>query len=629
MVGITDSLRVTVSGLQLAQRALANTSNNISNVHTEGFTRKTIEQEARVVGGNGAGVRQTGLSREVDSFLEQQLRTQVARLGRSETIQAYLDDVQGLVFGDPGDGANGLTRLVDDLATELGALAARPEDAAARTAVVWSARDLFNELGRAAETVQALRRDADQRIGKLVAEANAAVQTIHELNLDLKRSGNSPDLLDQRDQLVLELGRMLDISTYTHDDGTLAIFTESGEALLEYQPRVLAYTPTGTVGRDTTFGALAIFAEREVDPATLQPLDWSKGKALVGSGVRAELTPELALNPSHEAIEPTNNGGELGGLLAVRDRQLPELDDQLTEFGRLLRHALNAAHNDANALPLGNTLASSRTEAEMDAGLVSFAGSAFLQVTDAGGAATVYEIDVGAASSADDLRAQIAAFDPLNLTATFDADGRLQISVPAGWTIAVANQTADGSEPRGAIVQQDAAGHSWTYSFAHYLGLNDFVVGEELGELDVRSDIVADPMRLATALLDVRDNAGTFEGSLGGVGDNRGFLTLSAALDAPFTTVGRGGLPSAEVSARAYLGDLIGVQALAADTAEQTATGDRVLAEELGFQKAGISGVNLDEEMAHLVALQQAYAASAQLLTAAEEMLDALMSAKR
>jgi flagellar hook-associated protein 1 FlgK len=94
-------------------------------------------------------------------------------------------------------------------------------------------------------------------------------------------------------------------------------------------------------------------------------------------------------------------------------------------------------------------------------------------------------------------------------------------------------------------------------------------------------------------------------------------------------TQGRGGLPDARVSAREYLGDVTSIQAMRAASAERAAENDGVLAEELDFQKAGISGVNLDEEMAHLLELQQAYSTSARLITAADEMLQTLLNAKR
>jgi len=150
--------------------------------------------------------------------------------------------------------------------------------------------------------------------------------------------------------------------------------------------------------------------------------------------------------------------------------------------------------------------------------------------------------------------------------------------------------------------------------------------------LELRADIKADPMQIASRKLDVSEDPGApglAIATLGGRGDNRGLNALAGSLDTMLDTVARGGLPPARVTPREYLGDIVNIQAVHADTAERTAKTDRALADELGFQRAGISGVNLDEEMAHLMQLQQSYAASARLMTAADQMLDELMNIRR
>jgi len=634
MGGITDSLRIAVSGLQLAQDSLATTSNNVANVNTEGYSRKRIVQEARVVGGRGAGVAEVAVARDVDRFLESQVRLQEGRLGHSQTVHAYAQDVQGLVFGNPSEDATGLASVVDELATKLESAAAKPEDGARRAAVVWAAEDVFNELAGAADQVQTLRRDADQRIAALVGEVNTALQAIDDLNRDIVRAGEDAALLDQRDRLVQELSHKLDVQTYTHEDDRIAIFTESGQALLEYEPRVLRYAPAATMSRDAPMNKLDLFTEDQLDPNTGDPLPGVSGQVLVGGGVRAE-----AADPA-DNIRPTVTGGELGGLLEVRDRMLPELDDQLQQFGRLVRHGLNAAHNgayEANALP--STLEASRTKTALEydpsGSDLTLSGTAYVRV-DAGGTVNIRQIDLDAANADPDPIDQIVAqLDAApDLTAAFDPQGILTVeTVPAGGTISVADATTDAPADRAVIRQLDQAGNPRVYGFAHFFGFNDFAVadGGDPTRLEVRSALVADPQKIASAKLDVTfdPGSGTYEGTVGGVGDSRGLGELAGALDARMMTLGRGGLPNAEVSARDYLGDVTSVQAMRAANAERAAENDAVLAEELSFQKAGISAVNLDEEMAHLLQLQQAYATSARLLTAADEMLQDLLNAKR
>jgi flagellar hook-associated protein 1 FlgK len=619
MVGITDSLRIAVSGLKLAQDSLATTSNNVANVHTEGYTRKRVEQEARVVGGRGVGVREVEISRDVDQFLERQLRIQQSKLGRSQTIDAYARDVQGLVFGNPSEDPTGLGSVVDNLARKLEAAAAKPEDGARRSALVWAAQDVFNELSGAADQVQILRRDADQRVAALVGEVNTTLQSIDDLNTDIVRSPEDAELLDQRDRLVKELSYKLDITTYTQDDNRLAIFNEHGQALLEYEPRVLDYEPASSMSRHASFDAIRVHGENAA-PAF--------GEIMVGAGIRA--------SGSSADIAPTVTGGELGGLLEVRDRILPELDDQLQEFGTVLRHQLNEAHNGATPVwpGGGQTTLTSRPDRET---LESFTiddgrGVTHLALEHATSPAEVVSIDLTGLSSLSDLVTRVdTASSRLSATLPGGDGAKFAIAANAGWSIVgLAQETSDGTSPPSSIETTDASGRKREFNFAHFFGFNNFTesnAGNPTAAA-VRGDLVADPQKIASAKLDVPGPGGD-PFSVGGVGDSRGLGDLAAALDEPMDTVAQGGLPDATLSAREYLSDVTSVEAMRAAGAERTAKNDSILAEELDFQKAGISGVNLDEEMAHLLQLQQAYSTSARLLTTADEMLQTLLNAKR
>ena len=104
---------------------------------------------------------------------------------------------------------------------------------------------------------------------------------------------------------------------------------------------------------------------------------------------------------------------------------------------------------------------------------------------------------------------------------------------------------------------------------------------------------------------------------------------FAAAMDRTLVAEQQGGLPKANVSIRNYVADMVGYQAVIADQADRAAANDRILLDELGFRKASVSGVNVDEEMAHLMVLQQAYAASARLITIADRLLEELLAIKR
>ena len=202
-----------------------------------------------------------------------------------------------------------------------------------------------------------LRAQADEDIGRTVAEINAELQAIDELNGEIERLAHlgqvGPELLDRRDALIRSLAEKIDIRTFVQEDNRIAIYTAGGETLLDALPRVVAYNPAATVTHGTAFGRIAIFREDQIDPATGQPIDPTAGIQLVSSGVRASLTPELQNDATPDAsqlIASRLRGGRLQGLLEARDLLLPELDDQIQELADNLRFVLNAAHNDGSPL---------------------------------------------------------------------------------------------------------------------------------------------------------------------------------------------------------------------------------------------------------------------------------------
>ena len=75
-MSLSLAIQTALSGLQATSSALQVTSNSISDVNTPGFTRKTIELEARRLADVVAGDNVSTISRNVDEFLLRQVREQ-------------------------------------------------------------------------------------------------------------------------------------------------------------------------------------------------------------------------------------------------------------------------------------------------------------------------------------------------------------------------------------------------------------------------------------------------------------------------------------------------------------------------------------------------------------------------
>ena len=79
-------LDIALSGLRVAQQQLNVIANNVSNVNTEGYTRKILPQETITVGGNASGAVTSTLLRNVDLNLERDLWTHLAFIDRGNAI---------------------------------------------------------------------------------------------------------------------------------------------------------------------------------------------------------------------------------------------------------------------------------------------------------------------------------------------------------------------------------------------------------------------------------------------------------------------------------------------------------------------------------------------------------------
>lgn len=624
-MNLEASLKIALTGLATAQRALGVTAHNVANAATEGYTRKVHRQDSVVHDGQGAGARVLVPRRVADEFLSAELRQQSSRLGRSEVVADLIERAQSRLFGAPGETRVGIKGQLRALAGALESLANDPAKSAQRAQILSAAQSLAQELARAGEQVQTLRREADQRIGRLIDEINGEVAELETVDRELARGPASSELEDRRDRLLAGLARKLDISIYRYDDERIGIYLRGGQPLLEGTRRVLVYEPAPAVGRTTLFAPIRSYHERDIDPATGTPLAGAVGARLVSGGLRAELPPELVTGtPADDEliIRSPLASGELQGLLEVRDRHLPELADQIDELARIVRFALNAAHNAANAWPPPESLTGSRIEdGTFDAAARS--GTAWLAVVDRTSGQTLHTVAVDLSADFATLVGQLDADLAGYGSAAIDGEGRLALTVAPGTGLAL----ADGD---GAITVTDPLGHEWSYGFAHYFGLNDLLIADpdRPTELSVSAALVADPNRLAAGLLEVEVGPPPVA-ALGGPGDGRGAQRLAAAFREQIPTVPRGSLAVTPATINDYANDLLATTAVRTAHLAAGAGADRAMVEELEGRVAEVSGVNMDEELARLVLYQQAYSVSARIVQITNELFDELVGLAR
>ena len=626
---LSTSLASAISGLNATQAAINSTAHNITNANTEGYVRKTQEQESRIIAGRGAGVEVGLVQRITDEFLNAEVLRQSSITGRSLAIESYFSRTQD-AFGNPA-GGNDIGSRIGELTRSIEAFSNDHETLATAQQVLANAAEVARTIGHLDDRVQILRSEANRDVAAMVESINADLQVIDDLNNEIARAnktGNeNPDLLDKRDMALRRLSEKIEIDTYQQDNGSLAVYTVQGEALVDATPRVLYYSTAGEITPAAYLTPLSIFREDQIDSSTGEPFDPNAGVVMVTGGVRAELTPELlgdAVADADQQIISKFGGGRLQGLIEMRDEHFPEVTDQLNELSEGLRFTLNAASNDTVAWPLASSLSGTRTDLTDFAGATR-SGTATIAVADAsdGSTLTAFQIDIGAVIDETDLVTQLNTGLGAFGTAAIGTDGNLEITLASSaHGIAIA-------EGDTAITLTDDAGRDRDYGFSHYFGLNDVYVsdGPFTTDFAVRSDLLADPARLGSAKLDVENPP--LVATLGGPGDNRGAKALAEAMHANQTMIARGKLPERTVDIGSYAAEIVAVTATEARRFEDQVETDTALAEAIEFKAASVSSVNLDEELSHLMTLQQAYSVAARLITSVNEMFDELVNAVR
>ena len=100
-MGLGQALTTAVGGLRVTQSALSLVASNIANAETPGYVKKTATQVAAASGDVTIGVRLSSINRELDQFLQRQLRAETSGGAYATLRSDFFQRLQG-IFGQPG-----------------------------------------------------------------------------------------------------------------------------------------------------------------------------------------------------------------------------------------------------------------------------------------------------------------------------------------------------------------------------------------------------------------------------------------------------------------------------------------------------------------------------------------------
>ena len=602
---ISVTLSTALSGLMANQASLSVTSNNIANATTEGYTQKTANRQSRLIDGQGAGVQTTSITRTVNQFLLRDLRDQLSLLGKFTVEEQFYNNMENL-FGQP-DSNSSVAATLTNLGNVLEALAVSPDSSNTQINVVNAASDLTQQINDMAKTVQDLRNEANIAIGAEVKEINTLLANIAELNSSIARNKalgfDFGDLADQRDISIADLAERIDITYFTRDNGKIVVFSASGRTLVDITPSTFAYTPASSMSSTTSY-----------------PNNGIGGITLDGNDITTDIT-----------------GGKLKALIDLRDTTLPDLNTQFNTLAAVVRDQLNAIHNDGAAYPPPNALTGTRTFAAPASDMVTLSGIVRIAVVDNNGKSVGVPLDL----DLDDLTTLAAGANPTVNEIRDAINGVYSASTPAipglaGATASVNSSgqlviTADNAANGIAINERTSAEASTTFGFSHYFGLNDLFTGDSAtglaSNIAVRSDIVANPQLLARgALSEATLTDGTTAVT---VGDNTVAQRLANKFNERLSFAASGGIPQTTTTMSGYGATILSTNAnLAANVADDLRF-RKIVYQEVLNKTQSASGVNVDEELGNLILFQNAYAASARMVTVVAEVMKILVEMGR
>src|SRR6516162_3646826 len=100
-MGLSSALASAMSGLRANQAALSIVSSNVANAQTPGYVSQTPNQIEVTTADFGSTVITTGISRELDTYVQGQLRTETGGSGYADQMANILKQLQN-VYGTPG-----------------------------------------------------------------------------------------------------------------------------------------------------------------------------------------------------------------------------------------------------------------------------------------------------------------------------------------------------------------------------------------------------------------------------------------------------------------------------------------------------------------------------------------------
>ncbi|MBL4768480.1 MAG: flagellar hook-associated protein FlgK [Rhodobacteraceae bacterium] len=287
-MSISSAFNSAMSGLNAAGRASAIVSENIANVMTHGYSRRSISLTSNSL--TGPGVRVVGTIRHSDPVIVANRRVGDASYASANILAGFHAKFETLVgkVTDPSSISSRLASFESSLITA----ASMPNSAQRLEIVADNARNLTQSISQAAKGVRDMRTQADQAINRQVASLNTALQGVQELNVRItathSRGGNIAAFQDQRQVLIDEINQFVPVREITRPNGQIALYTDGGAILVDGPVATIGFTPVNQTTPDMSIENGTLFG-LEINGRPVSTRAFSGGALAAQFQIRDEL----------------------------------------------------------------------------------------------------------------------------------------------------------------------------------------------------------------------------------------------------------------------------------------------------------------------------------------------------
>ncbi|ROQ22612.1 flagellar hook-associated protein FlgK [Gallaecimonas pentaromativorans] len=225
-----DMMRIGVSGIYANQIALNIAGNNITNVNTDGYSRQRVEFTAEKLG----GVDRVTVTRLLDQFAQTQLRKDTSNLGFTESYLAQADQTDKLL----GDASTGIGNNISSLFSSINTMNNEASSISNRQLALSQFQNMLASYQRQSEQLSSQQDEVNKQITSYAEKANTLIGNVYNLNQQLGAVGASQNdsqrstLLDQRDQYIQQLSELMDVQVTPAQGDAVNLTMANGQALV-------------------------------------------------------------------------------------------------------------------------------------------------------------------------------------------------------------------------------------------------------------------------------------------------------------------------------------------------------------------------------------------------------------